>query len=199
MSYNVGNKVRIKSVEWYNENKDKEGIVKMGCGMFDFVKPMAEYLGKEANITTIVDDGVYLIDLDGGDCFWIDEMFEGLVSVEKPIISTDLIKDIAELIKTHNLGVSVSENDGKLIIEPLKVEKEDEDLPIDTPCMVSDDAEDWALRYYCGNNQCFSDGLKSYNSEYKDGDEWLYIIEFSKFNPNDIESSLQYNIVKNNQ
>lgn len=198
MKYNVGNKVRIKSVEWYDENKDKDGVVNLGGDIFSFVATMAEYLGKEATITTIVDDGVYLIDLDGGNAYWVDEMFEGLVSVEKQIISTELIKDIAEVIKTHNLGVSVSENEGKLIIEPFKVEEE-EDLPIDTPCMVSDDANDWSLRYYCGNNQCFSDGLKSYKSEYKDGDEWLYIIEFSKFNPLDIEQSLKYNIVKNNQ
>lgn len=198
MSYNVGNKVRIKSVEWYNENKNKEGIVEMGHGIFDFVKPMAEYLGKEANITEIVDDGVYLIDLDGGDCYWADEMFEGLVSVEKPIISTEMIKDIAEVIKTHNLGVSVSENDGKLIIEPLKVEKEDEDLPIDTPCMVSPkDKKEWHLRYYSGNKQCYGEGDTSINYGYMSS--WDYIIPFDKFNPKDIKESLKYNIVKNNQ
>lgn len=33
-----------------------------------------------------------------------------------------MIKDIAEVIKKHNLGICVSENDGKLIIEPLKKE-----------------------------------------------------------------------------
>lgn len=196
MSYNVGNKVRIKSVEWYDKNKNKDGVVDLGGDIFSFVAPMAEYLGKEATITTIVDDGVYLIDLDGGNAYWVDEMFEGLVSVEKSIISTDLIKGIAEVIKTHNLGVSVSENDGKLIIEPLKVEKE-EDLPIDTPCMVADKLDDWRFRYYAGLGSCFCDGKKS--SNYDCRVTHSIIIPFNKFNPLDIGGSLKHNIVKNNQ
>lgn len=85
--------MRIKSVEWYDANKDKDGVVNLGGDIFSFVAPMAKYLGKEATITEIVDDGVYLIDLDGGNAYWVDEMFEGLVSEEKQIISTELIKE----------------------------------------------------------------------------------------------------------
>lgn len=196
MKYKVGNKVRIKSVEWYDANKDKDGVVNLGGDIFSFVAPMAEYLGKEATITTIVDDGVYLIDLDGGNAYWVDEMFEGLVSVEKPIISTDLIKDIAEVIKTHNLGVSVSENEGKLIIEPLKVEEE-KDLPIDTPCMVSDNGEDWGLRYYANNHRVFVNGNKS---KVEDNTTMFdFTIPCSQFNFENPSESLKYNIVKNNQ
>lgn len=196
MKYNVGNKVRIKSVEWYDENKDEDGVVNLGGDIIRFVDSMAECLGKEATITEIVDDGVYLIDLDCGNAYWVDEMFEGLVYVEKPIISTDLIKDIAEVIKTHDLGVSISDNDGKLIIEPLKVEKE-EDLPIDTPVMVADKLGDWRFRYYAGQARCFIYSLKS--NETGDTNDWNYIIPFDKFNPNSPEQSLKYNIVKNNQ
>lgn len=192
MKYNVGNKVRIKSVEWYDANKDKDGVVNLGGDIFSFVSPMAEYLGKEATITTIVDDGIYLIDLDGGNAYWVDEMFECLVSDEKPLISTELIKDIAEVIKTHNLGVSVSENEGKLIIEPLKVEEED--LPIDTTCMVADKLDDWRFRYYAVQERCFIYSLKS--NETGDTNNWNYIIPFDKFNPNNPEQSLKYNIVK---
>lgn len=198
MKYNVGNKVRIKSVEWYDENKNKDGVVDLGGDIFSFVAPMAEYLGKEAAITTIVDDGVYLIDLDGGNAYWVDEMFEGLVSVEKPIISTDLIKDIAEVIKTHNLGVSVSENEGKLIIEPLKVEEEDKDLPIDTPCMVGNKTNEmWCLRYYAYKGKVFLGGLKSKDQEKVT--RFDYIIPCSQFNFENPSESLKYNIVKNNQ
>lgn len=86
--------------------------------------------GKVYQITCTDTDGTYF-----ANGHWLLEDFiEVLVSDEKPLISTELIKDIAEVIKTHNLGVSISENEGKLIIEPLKVE---EDLPIDTPCMCS--------------------------------------------------------------
>lgn len=136
MKYKVGDKVRIKSREWYDANKNGRGAIEQSESYYSFVEPMSKYLGMEAIITG-VKGLAYSIDLDRNCHCWYDWMFEGLVSAEKPLISTDLIKDIAEVIKTHNLGVSISENDGKLTIEPLKVEEE-EDLPIDTPVMCAD-------------------------------------------------------------
>lgn len=196
MKYNVGNKVRIKSVEWYDENKDEDGVVNLGGDIFSFMDSMVECLGKEATITTIVDDGVYLIDLDGGNAYWTDKMFEGLVSDEKPLISTDLIKDIAEVIKTHNWGVSIGENDGKLIIEPLKIEKE-VDLPIDTPVMCADRVKKWYLEYYAGERKVFTDQRK--NNDNNGTCPWAYIIPCSQFNFENPSESLKYNIVKNNK
>lgn len=35
MKYKVGDRVRIKSFEWYNENKDKNGNVHCGDKVFD--------------------------------------------------------------------------------------------------------------------------------------------------------------------
>lgn len=190
MKYKVGDKVRIKSKEWWDaQPKNVDGSVE--CGADTFTDVMTCLCGKIVEISGIFGD-VYSINEYGLN--WTDEMFDDSYNPEKSIISEEMIKDIAEVVKKHNLGVSISENDGKLIIEPLKVEEED--LPVDTPVMVSDDKNDWALRYYSRKNKCFSDGLKSYNSQYNDLDEWLYIIEFRKFNPNNIEESLKYNIVK---
>ena len=97
------------------------------------------------------------------------------------------------MIKTHNLGVSISENEGKLIIEPLKVE---EDLPIDTPCMCSCSMQGqlaWFVRFYAGKGQTWWDLGKSHNETRKV--DWNCIIPWDKFNPNNIEESLKYNIV----
>lgn len=183
MKYKVGDKVRIKSKEWYEENRNTYGDVDNDSAVFN--SSMAKYCGKEATIICIKTDEYY-IDIDGRTWKWVDWMFDN-----KPTISTDLIKDIAEVVRTHNLGVSISENEGKLVIEPLKVE---EDLPVDTPCMVSANKVEWYLRYYAGNQWCYSNGDKSKSFHHLMSLQ--YIIPFDKFNPNEIEESLKHNIVK---
>lgn len=75
MKYKVGDKVRIKSLDWYNEHQEG-GNVK--CKTNTFIKSMSKYCGKEATII-YVNGLAYAIDLDGSVCFWTDDMFEGLV------------------------------------------------------------------------------------------------------------------------
>lgn len=120
---------------------------------------------------------------------WTDEMFDDSYNHEKSILSEEMIKDIAEVIKKHNLGVSISENDGKLIIEPLKKEDK-EDLTIETPVMVANNIDNWYLRYYAGKEEVYIPGGGGATSH------WKYIIAFDRFNPNEIGESLKYNIVK---
>ena len=38
MKYKVGDKVRIKSLDWYNENKDEFGVVLVENGDYMFCK-----------------------------------------------------------------------------------------------------------------------------------------------------------------
>lgn len=194
MKYKVGDKVRIKSKEWYEENKNKEGRVNVP---FDFVSNMAKNCGMIAEIKVANENcGFYKIDLDEEARVWSDEMFEEISENDKSAtLSEQLIKDIANVIKNHNMGVQVSESEGKLIIEPLKVE---EDLPIDAIVVCSDrecGIDNFHLRYYAGRHKTFNDGFNS-SSPQKGIVGWKYIIEYSKFNPNDIEESLKYNIVK---
>lgn len=186
MKYKVGDRVRVKSREWYDKNKDERGTVSINhLSLFlnPFLSLMSEYCGKIATITECHPGfSYYRIDLDGGNYAWSEGAFEDSCPEEQ------LIKDIACVIKSHSLEVAVSEKDGKLIIEPLKDEK---DLPIGTPCMVLEEGE-FCLRYYAGNKKCFCDGYResiSGTSSYK------YIIPFDKFDPNDIGKSLKYNIV----
>lgn len=181
MKYKVGDKVRIKSKEWYEDNKDSQGNI---TTLATFTQEMAVFCGRKANIVE-VDGGIYRLDIDNGSFFWDDEM---VVQPEKPIISADLLKDIAEIVKTHNLGVSISEQEGKLIVEPLKVE---EDSPIGTPVICSNNKDYWAVGIYQGF------GRVSVNVNGKDQPEKrLYIIPYNLFNAKNIEESLKYNIVK---
>lgn len=192
MKYKVGDKVRVKSREWWDaQPKDETGGV--NCGADYFTDIMVDMCGKVVEILDILDD-TYLI--KGSWMNWTDEMFEDSISynAEKSTISEELIKDIADIVKKRNLGVSISENEGKLIIEPLKVEEE-EDLKKGTHVMVTNDInnEAWTLRQYLSNGYCDSFRTDSYHLPPM---KFRYIIEFDKFNPNNLEESLKYNIVK---
>jgi len=73
MKYKVGDKVRIKSLNWYNKNKDK-------IGMIEFSHDMKKNLGKIANIMSInhinYNLHYYSIDIDNEKYAWTDEMLE---------------------------------------------------------------------------------------------------------------------------
>jgi len=81
--YKVGDKVRIKSIDWYNENKDKYGIIMFSTdsGDYTFTKEDTHFCGQ---VVTIEHEGkgYYLIAEDDRGYFWIDEMIEGLSTSE---------------------------------------------------------------------------------------------------------------------
>lgn len=186
MKHKVGDKVRIKSKEWYDKNKDYDGDVL--CQGTYLSSSMAYYCGKMATITRIEASNLYRIDIDNGEWWWTDGMFED----DEPRPSETLLKDIANVIKEHNMGVQVSEEDGKLIIEPLKIEEKD--LPVDTPVMTSDDNLNYTLRYYAGNGEVFCAG--QHDAEIKGTCRYITVIPWDKFDPKDIIESLKHNIVK---
>lgn len=187
MKHKVGDRVRIKSREWYEKNKNISGDIL--CGETFFTDSMFNYCVEIATITRA--GKTYKIDIDDNKFYWTDEMFED----DEPQVSETLLQDIANVIKSHNMGVQVSEEDGKLIIEPLKVDEDD--LPIGTPCMVTDDMDkplNFILRYYAGNKGVFPGG-KSYG-EIDDAVKYRTIIPCDKFNFENPDESLKYNIVK---
>ena len=68
MKYNVGDKVKIR--------EDLEiGDTYNDC---TFIKNMEKYKGSIATITYSYEDDSYDIDLDDGNWFWTDEMFEDI-------------------------------------------------------------------------------------------------------------------------
>ena len=81
MRYKIGDRVRVKSLSWYNENKDEYGCVYCGNGMI-FCDKMQEYCGKIMTISRIKPDpcdpdrGHYFV--KENPAFWTDKMFEGL-------------------------------------------------------------------------------------------------------------------------
>lgn len=72
MKYKVGDKVKIKSKEWYKNEKNEYGNV--CCGSNAFTPSMIAYCGMPAVITHIPFG--YKVDIDNGIYEWTDEMFE---------------------------------------------------------------------------------------------------------------------------
>ena len=78
----LGQKVVIKSLDWYNSNKNGyTGIVTLTTE--SFISDMSEYCGKTATIVDVFKDldgesdaTMYRIDLDHRDWNWTEEMFE---------------------------------------------------------------------------------------------------------------------------
>lgn len=183
MKYKVGDKVRIKSKEEIKIDYTKDSEI------------VDKYSGL---VATILRDGTreddmksgYRISINGSEYWVLYDFFEGISEFEeKTTLSEEMIKDISEVVNKHNLGVSISENDGKLIIEPLKV-KDKQELEFGSPVMVSDGNEYWYFTNYGGGDKAF---IVDRDGKYK---SWKYIIEFEKFNPHNPEESLKYNIVK---
>ena len=75
MKYKVGDKVKVKSREWYYKNKDKYGCVEFN-NIISFIKQMTKYCGRDVVITD-ANDAYYTIDVDSKNTFmWTDDMFE---------------------------------------------------------------------------------------------------------------------------
>ena len=78
--YKVGDQVRIKSIDWYNENKDKDGDVP--CGEYIFVPHMLVFCEKILTIDVVFEDETYIMKEDNDGFVFTNEMIEGLVEEE---------------------------------------------------------------------------------------------------------------------
>lgn len=85
MKYKVGDKVKIKSLDWYYRNSDCMGNIQ--CGDWYFTVSQTSYCGKVLTISAICDD-FYM--MKGIGHHWTDEMIEGLVDEpQEKMVSLD--------------------------------------------------------------------------------------------------------------
>ena len=88
MKYKVGDRVRIKSLDWYNKNKDKNGNIVFSSKVPHFAlcvnvrtvftKDMVKYCGKVVTIENVWTANYSIVEGTHRDYF-TDEMIEGLV------------------------------------------------------------------------------------------------------------------------
>ena len=110
MKHKTGDKVKIKSYQWYNDNKDSNGDVH-GCNI-TFNSAMSMYCGKEMTIEEVHEEGqFYYLYEDIEAYIWTDDMFEGIADVEpqEKMVSLEkveewLYKNFYESYNLNNYG-----------------------------------------------------------------------------------------------
>lgn len=112
LKYKIGDRVRLKSIDWYHANKNGDGCVVISddgylYNLF-FTKNDAQYCGKVFTISDIV-DGAYIFEEMETGHYYCDEMIAGL---ESETIDTEYLKLSCELF--HKLPSQQ--------IEPVKFE-----------------------------------------------------------------------------
>lgn len=89
--YKIGDKVRVKSLDWYKSNKNEYDSVVLGGIRPGFTHSMSIYCGKVMTIVDVDSEyGDYTMMEDNGRFCWDDEMIEGLVE------NFDLVDEIAD-------------------------------------------------------------------------------------------------------
>lgn len=196
MKYKGGDKVKIKSKEELSNS-------------LYATDNMLQYAGREAVISCVETNNKmgrinYRLDIDHGVWIWSGELFEENYVPEQDdkvieywckvdSFADDMLKSIFEMVDKHSFNVKVRKEGNSVILTP--IEKKEEELPIDTPVMVGNKTNEmWCLGYYAYKGKVFLGGITSkYQEKLTSFD---YIIPFDKFNPDNIEESLKYNIVK---
>lgn len=173
--YKIGQKVRVKSLDWYHHNKDGYGSVPIGDKKPKFTYNMSNYCGQ---VLTIDDhseyEGEYYMIEDDGKYVWADEMFEGVVDDHQyhtdmsgryhPDSEQDNIDKYIQLLDDMDKyiqrfggneckialpeGYQFVDRDGNIIDTPLiMVKKKGVEYPkdYDECCNVLDDAEKMSL------------------------------------------------------
>ena len=101
MRYKKGDKVRIRSLEWYNANKNSEGtIIFNGFRIFD--EDMSKFCGKVVTIESYNSRWYYYdIKEDEKVNFWYDEMFEDPAIEEESQEKMVSLKQVCEWLQNN--------------------------------------------------------------------------------------------------
>lgn len=83
MKYKVGDKVLIKSADWYYKNRVE---MEIDCGDARFIPSMVKFCGQIVTISSVPSEKslfkIYRIKEDGGAYDWTDKMIEGIFAEE---------------------------------------------------------------------------------------------------------------------
>ena len=145
MKYKPLDKVRIKSLDWYNENKDKNGNIVFSSKKVRtvFTRDMAKFCGKVVTIEIVWTVNYSIVEGTHRDYF-TDEMIEGLVEEEFHLIPKfgeysdneplDVPTMTTDFVKEHGLPCPegyqfVDENGNVINAQKIVLEKKKKEYP----------------------------------------------------------------------
>jgi hypothetical protein len=120
MKYKTGDKVKVKSLEWYNENKNEFGEVEVSDNVF--TSYMSKFCG---SIVTIQDIDLDVYVVKENECYWTDDMFEEIAEEKTTrLLITGIIfpnKKYADKVELH-LGddYEIVVEDGRTFVQKKK-------------------------------------------------------------------------------
>ena len=121
MKYKVGDKVRVKSLEWYNMNKDE--FEKIRCNTAYFQPTMSKLCDSILTIKNI-DKFINAYIVEENSYYWTDDMLEGLA--EEEIYDEDDIDPLHELCQSKFSAViiesDVFKDEVELILNGYEIE-----------------------------------------------------------------------------
>lgn len=143
MKYNVGDKVLIKSYDWYKKNKDENGSVLCNYNYY-FTRLMTKYCGEVMTVKDIINVPLcrcYMFEEDEFMCHFTDDMIEGLVEEEtKPIENMEFNSQVCtnktQSKKLIELGLRKETGD---FYTPIKLNPDKGSLPCSPEFWTSDD------------------------------------------------------------
>jgi hypothetical protein len=110
MKYKVGDRVRIKSLDWYNQNRAIDVDYVLGKNDRRFARQMSKWCSQVATITKLTENVIrgpyYELDIDEGFYCWDDWMFEDN-SEQKPLDLTKILKNAPEGLELYSTAEGV--------------------------------------------------------------------------------------------
>jgi hypothetical protein len=99
MKYKIGDRVKIKSLDWFNDNKRVSDNSVVCESKRSFTEHMSKWCGQEVTIMSIEPSPMYgdyyTIDIDSGAYRWDDGMLEDY-GEQKPLDLTEILKNAPE-------------------------------------------------------------------------------------------------------
>ena len=110
MKYKIGDKVRVKSLDWYNNNNTSNADFICCSNFIPFTQHMSLFCGCVLTIKSIERDNIYLVEENLNA--WTEDMFEGLAyynenmkNMENIEITLNDKNYIIDVEKAKELGV----------------------------------------------------------------------------------------------